>query len=280
MNQINNLNQVNKMNQHKINIIDFHNNESYFNVHIKELNYIHTLLENLNTDQFFDFFKKTMSMYKRFKFKKMINHLERNNYYRRCQFLSILQSMAMIGGSLSLYNNSTGIIKIGPSKNSRKNCCIIDDSTVLDKGTNQIRDSIGNDDEPNRGHRLFYQFDFKERNDIITIFDFMLGQFIDIFIKIIDNKYILFDPIYMLKRIINYCKTKKYFNVISYLSWEIHDSPYLLTLEEKLELFNNDELLYSLWNNDFITNNKGKLRIYILCCYFIELLERNDIKEF
>jgi hypothetical protein len=68
-------------------------------------------------------------MYPRFKAKQIINQLELNDYYKRCNFLSILQIMGMISGCLQLYGNSIGLIKIGPSKNFRKNSCIIDDST-------------------------------------------------------------------------------------------------------------------------------------------------------
>lgn len=267
------------MNKLRINILDFQNNKTFFEVDFKLLNYINALLENLNTQKFSGYFRRTFSMYPRFKSKLITNKLELNDYYKRCNFLSILQSMGMISGCLQIYSNSIGLIKIGPSKNFRKNSCIIDDSTILDLETNLIRDSIGDDLEPHRGYRLFYNFQYDKQLDIITVFDFMLGQLTDIFVKCMNNKY-LFDPINILQRIIIFCKNKGYLNVISYLSWEIHDSPHLLSIDEKIELFNDSDNLYYLWNSDFITNNQGKLRIYIMCCYFIELLERGNIREF
>ena len=44
---------------------------------------------------------------------------------------------------------------------------LTNDSSILDEKTNEIRDTIGNDEEPHRGHRLIYQLKINERNQII-----------------------------------------------------------------------------------------------------------------
>jgi len=275
------MNRMSQMNQLQFIIIDSKNNgdRTHFNINDKQIQYIKTLLCKLTTPKFIGYFKKTMSMYPRFKVKEITNTVEINDYFRRCNFLSILQIMAMISNSLPQYGDSIGLIKIGPSKNNKKNCCIIDDSTILDKDTEEIRDSLGNEEEPHRGHRFFYQLPFNQREDIILVFDYMLCELQYIFNKIVNNEYHLFDPIYMLQRIVYYCNKKKYYNIINYLAWEIHDSPHLLTMDEKFKLFIDYQSLYDLWNNNFITNNQGKLRIYIMCFYYLELLHKGNISE-
>jgi hypothetical protein len=262
-------------------ILDAKNNYQciIFKVNNKLWNYLITLTSNLDTQKFKGFFKKTMSMYLLFKSNSITDQKDVSDYFRRCQFLSLLQMMCMINNSLPQFSNTTGLIKIGPSKNGKKNCCIIDDSTILDKENNEIRDTNGTINEPHRGHRLFYQLSFKQREDVILVFNNMIISLKNILHRINYGHYYIFDPIYILQRIVYYCSTHNLINFIDYLSWEIHDTPYLLTNEEKINLFKDYDSLYSKWHNNFITDNHGKLRIFILCLYYIELVNTKKINE-
>ena len=272
----------NIQNNIQLHVLDPKNNfeTRTFTVNNKLWIYLNSLTTKLDTNKFKGYFKKTMSMYPRFKTNGITDQKEVSDYFRRCHFLSLLQMMGMISNSLPQFSNSIGLIKIGPSKDGRKNCCIIDDSSVLDKETNEIRDTNGSDDEPHRGHRLFYyQLSFQQREDVILVFDYMIQYLRNLLININNGNYLLFDPIYMLQRIVYYCATHNMTNLIDYLAWEIHDSPYLLNYEEKLNLFRDYDSLYNLWYSNFITDNQGKLRIFVLCMFYIELLNNNHINE-
>jgi hypothetical protein len=263
-------------------ILDPKNNFQHysFTINNKQWTYLNSLTTNLNTYKFNGYFNKTMSMYHRFKTKSIIDTNEVNDYFRRCYFLSLLQMMSMVNNSLPQFNNTIGLIKICPSKNYRKNCCIIDDSSILDKETNEIRETNGSCDEPHRGYRLFYyHLTFQQRHDVILVFDNMIQYLNKILVNINNGHYIMFDPIYFIQRIIHYCSMNNMINFIDYLTWEIHDSPYLLTYEEKLNLFRDYDFLYNRWYGGFITNNQGKLRIFILCIFYIDLLNTQKINE-
>ena len=250
-----------------------------FTVNNKLWTYLNSLTTKLDTNKFKGYFKKTMSMYPRFKTNCITDQKEISDYFRRCHFLSLLQMMGMISNSLPQFSNTIGLIKIGPSKYGKKNCCIIDDSSILDKVTNEIRDTNGSNDEPHRGHRLFYQLTFQQREDVILVFDYMIQYLKKLLVNIKYGQYTMFDPIYMLQRIVYYCATHNMINFIDYLAWEIHDTPYLLTYEEKLNLFRDYDFLYNMWYGNFITDNQGKLRIFILCMFYIDLLNTQKIHE-
>ena len=151
-----------------------------FKVNNKLWNYLNSLTTNLNTNKFKYYFKKTMSMYIQFKNNNITNQNKLSDYFRRCQFLSILQMMGMFTNSLPQFGTSTGIIKIGPSKDGKKNCCIIDDSTIIDKDTNEIRDTNGSIDEHHRGHRLFNMLSTDYQEDVILVFDYMIHYLINL----------------------------------------------------------------------------------------------------
>ena len=266
----------------KLYIIDSNNNYEYksFIVNNKLWNYLNSLIKNLDTYKFKDYFKKTMSMYPKFKTKTLIDEKEINDYFRRCNFLSLLQIMGIITNSLPQYGNSTGLIKIGPSKDGKKNCCIIDDSSVLDKETNEIRDTDGSYEERHRGHRLFYyELTIEQREEVILVFDNMLQLLKSIILRINCGQYIMFDPIYTIQIIVLYAAKNNMINFIDYMSWEIHDSPYLLSYEEKLNLFKDYDTLYNMWYNNFITNNQGKMRLFILCVFYIDLINTEQIND-
>jgi hypothetical protein len=266
----------------KLYIIDSNNNYEYksFTVNNKLWNYLNSLIKNLDTYKFKGYFKKTMSMYPKFKTKTLIDEKEINDYFRRCNFLSLLQIMGMITNLLPQYNNSIGLIKIGPSKDGKKNCCIIDDSSVLDKDNNEIRDTDGSNEERHRGHRLFYyELTIEQREEVIVVFDNMLQLLRSIILRINCGQYIMFDPIYTIQRIVCYAAKNNMINFIDYMSWEIHDSPYLLSYEEKLNLFKDYDTLYNMWYNNFITNNQGKLRLFILCVFYIDLINTEQIND-
>jgi hypothetical protein len=247
-----------------------------FKVNNKLWNYLNSLTTNLNTNKFKYYFKKTMSMYIQFKNNNITNQNKLSDYFRRCQFLSILQMMGMFTNSLPQFGTSTGIIKIGPSKDGKKNCCIIDDSTIIDKDTNEIRDTNGSIDEHHRGHRLFNMLSTDYQEDVILVFDYMIHYLKNLLVFMNNKQYIMFDPIYMMQQIVHYCVSKNMVHFIHYLASEIHDTSYSLSYEEKLNLFKDYDFLHNLWYNNFITNNHGKLRIFILCLFYIYLLNSEE----
>jgi hypothetical protein len=248
-----------------------------FNVKTKIISYFNTISTKLSFHQFRGFMTKTMSMYPIFKTKNMVNIVEVNDYFRRCHLISIIQLMGMLCGHLPQFDHTIGLIKIPPSKNGFKTSCIIDDSTVLDKITNEIRDSDGSLEEPHRGHRMFYDISFDDRELVFSTFFCMVKDLNTILNILLSGNYFTFDPIKTLQEIIQYCIVQNKLNIVNNLAWEIHDEPHLLTQEERNALFDNYDNLYMLWNTNFITNNGGKIRIFILGFYFNYLKSNNII---
>ena len=239
--------------------------------------YIENLTLRLDKRKFFGYFNKTLSMYPSF---KQGNFDEAIDYFRRCQLLAILQMMSFINNSLPQFSHTPGLIKIGPSKNSKKNCCIIDDSTVIDvKNNNLIRETDGSEKEPHRGYKMFTDLSFNIRTDVITSLHNSFIQLENILRRIKSRQYMLFNPIEMIQRIVKYCEAHKMYNVINTLSWEIHDTPYNLSIVEQIELFKDYDNLLKLWNNNLITNNQGKFRIFILSIHYLDSIFRNNINE-
>jgi hypothetical protein len=239
-----------------------------FMVKHEYLKYMFIISSKLSSNQFRGYITKTLSMYPKFKAKSMINPVEINDYFRRCRLISIIQLMGMLYDHIPQFDHTIGLIKIAPSKNGFKTSCIIDDSTVLDKITNEIRDSDGSLEEPHRGHRMFYSLSFDERESVFNAFFCMAKDLNFILNLLLTNYYFTFDPIKTLQEIIKYCISNNKLNIVNNLSWEIHDEPHLLTQEERNALFDDYDHLYMLWNTNFITNNGGKLRIFILGLYF------------
>lgn len=252
--------------------------EEKFNIKTKNLHYMYTISSKLLPKQFRGYFNKTISMYPVFKVKNMTDPIEVADYFRRCYFLSIIQLMAMISGYLPQFDTTIGLIKIPPSKDGFKTACIIDDSTVLDKETGEIRDSNGSLDEPHRGHRFLYTtLSFDEREEVINIFYSVMTDFNTILAYIQNGYYSTFDPIKTLQEVVKHCIEKGRLNIVNNLAWEIHDEPHVLTQDERNSLFDDYDKLNQLWESNFITNNGGKLRIYILGFYFIYLKNNNII---
>jgi len=256
------------------------NNElktKYFNLSSKLLCNTITLVKSFDSYKFQGYFKKTLSIYPRFKLNHIKDEKEVSDYFKRCHIISLLQLLCMIKNCLPQFMNSTGLIKIGPSKNGRKSCCIIDDSTILDTEINEIRETKGTLDEQHRGYRLFYSLNIKEQEDVILAFDYMIKILDNILIRISKGYYIIFDPIIVLQKIVNYCDKNNIKNLIDYLAWEIHDSPHLLSYDEKINIFKNYDMIYDLWRKNFIANEQGKLRIFILSIYFMDLVSSFQI---
>ena len=252
--------------------------EENFKIKTKNIHYMYTISSKLSHVQFRGYFNKTMSMYPIFKVKNLTQPKDVSDYFRRCYFLSIIQLMAMISGYLPQFDNTIGLIKIPPSKNGFKTACIIDDSTVLDKETGEIRDSDGSSEEHHRGHRFLYTtLSFDEREEVINVFYAVMSDFNTILAYIQNGYYSTFDPIKTLQEIVKHCIEKGKLNIVNNLAWEIHDEPHLLTQEERNALFDDYDKIKMLWSSNFITNNGGKLRIYIMGFYFIYLKNNNII---
>lgn len=251
--------------------------DNYFSINSKYMNYMEVLSEKLDKRKFFGYFNKTLTFYPIF---KLGNFKEAPDYFRRCQLLAILEQMSYIIGSLSEFSNIQNLIKIGPSKNNKKNCCLIDDSTILDETDNSIRNTLGDINEPHRGYKMFNELDYHKKNGVIDTFYMSFIQLRIILNKIKNRKYLLFDPIEMLQRIVKFCANNKLFNLINLLASEINDKSFKLKIEEKIKLFHNYDDLKKLWKEDFITYNHGKFRIFILGMYFIDLVNKNQLNEF
>ena len=187
--------------------------------------------------------------------------------------------MAFIKNSLPQYKNSTGLIKICQSKNNKKSGCIIDDSTIIDKYTEETRISYGTDLEPHRGFEMFQKMTLSDKKKTSNAFYSSFIEFQKILKKVDEKKYIMFDPIQILQRIIQYFVKKNMHNVILAFAWEINDEPYVLNNNELVKLFENYDDLLKLWESNFISDNYGKFRIFILCIYYIELVCNSEIKE-
>lgn len=258
----------------EINYIDKLGDEKKFIVDGNFWHYVDIISKSINIHKLRGYFYQTMQLSEKFKVKDLNNAFD---YFRRCQVISIIHGMALISGYFSYFRNSSGLIKIGPSKNLKKNCCIIDDSTVFDKETNIIRDSIGNNEEPNRGFKLYKNLNSLQQQDIIFKLDSMLRELSNILFNIKNKEYEKFDPIDVLQKIVIHCNKNKYESAINYLSMELHDTPYLLNQEERNCLFDDYTSLNDLWESGFITSNHGKFRIYILCIYFLNSVEKNKL---
>ena len=271
-------------------------NEKKLLISGKFWNYIEILVTKLDRKCFIGFFIKTLSMFPIFKagdFDKAFD------YFRRCQLLAILQSMALIedNGLPQLYeilqltalmkNNdkssdfidTTTLLKIGPSKSNKKNCCLIDDSNITNEEDKSIRNTLGTMKEPHRGYIMYDKLSNDNKNKMINSYHKMFIQFENIVRRIKNMQYMMFDPISLLQRIVKYSSLNNKNYVINYLATEIHDNAYLLDNDEKLKLFHNYDNLKKLWDSNFMTNNHGKFRVFVLSIHFIDLIYRNQIKE-
>ena len=237
-------------------------------------NYVINLSKSLKSHDFCSYVLVTLSLYPKFLKKELTEKKDVKNYFKRCHLLSILQLMGMISNSLPQFGKSTGLIKIGKDKNGNKNLCIIDDSTVIDKDTGEIRDSLGPKfNEEYRGYALLESLPYIYKEDILFVLDFMMIELVELLEEIDRNDYEIIDPLLVLQHIIEYCVKYDKTNIVDKLSWEIHDAPYTLTYDEKIKLFSDYDYLYDKWNSGYITDTHGKLRIYILCQYFMKLVK-------
>ena len=254
----------------ELNYSDKDNNKKSFYVNGSLWNRLEQSSKRMNYDTLYRNFLKLLEDYQKFKVKELDDPF--SNYFKSCQFFKVLESIGLIEGKFTYFGNSTGIIKIGPSKNLKKNSTIVDDSTVLDKDTQIIRDSIGNEEELHRGYLLYNSLSTLQQQDIVFNYHFTLKKLLNIFLKIKKNEIDLFDPIDILQKIVKHCILNKYESAINYLCMEVHDTPYLLTQEERNNLFNDYESLNKLWESGFITDNHGKFRIYIMSIYFLNFI--------
>jgi hypothetical protein len=256
--------------------INFHK-EISFKIDERIFKYVDTISHKLSTNQFRGYFTRTMSIYPKYRVKLLVEKKELNDYYRRCHLISILQLMGMVSKSLPQFRGSIGLMKIGKDKNGNKNYCIIDDSTVLDGEI--IRDSNGCVREPHRGHRLFYSLPFDFREDVILVLDYMLNVLSKIIDNLKNNQNMDFDPILMIQRIVQYCLANDNNDLINYLAWEVHNEPHTLSQHEIINLFTSYDDLKVKWDSGYITDNQGKLRLLIMCIYYLELVENDSIVE-
>ena len=138
-------------------------------------NYVSVLINNLNRQRFKGYFNKTLYLYPKFKKSEITKQGEISDYFRRCQLLSILQLMAFLNNSLPFLNKKETFIKVGPSKGGKKSCVLIDDSTMTNPENNEVRDTLGTEEEPHRGYKMFDKFTIQQRNDFIYSLDYMFS---------------------------------------------------------------------------------------------------------
>lgn len=198
-------------------------------------------------------------------------------FFNSCQYLAIINLLALISGFFPYFKNSSGLIKIGPSKDLKKNSTFIDDSTVLDNDTNEIRISKGDELEPHRGLLLFESLNPLQQQDVIFKLHSMSCELSNILYLIKKNEYEKFDPIEILIKIANHCIENNLLSAINALSMEFHDESHILTQEERNNLFNDYDSLNNLWESGFITDYRGKFRIFIICMYFLNSIEKNKV---
>jgi hypothetical protein len=58
---------------------------------------------------------------------------------------------------------------------------------------------------------------------------------------------------------------------------EFHDESHTLTQEQRNNLLNDYDSLNNLWQSGFITDYRGKFRIFIICIYFLNSIEKNEV---
>jgi hypothetical protein len=242
-------------------------------------NYLNILGKNLNYIRFKGYFNKTLYLYPKFKKSLITKKGEISDYFRRCQLLSILQIMAFTNNSLPFLNKKQVFIKIGPSKNNKKNCVLIDDSTITNSENDEVRDTLGTEEEPHRGFKMFNELNNENSNYFIDTFYHIYIDFLKIISMINEGDHIHYeyDPILQLQELVHYCKIHNYENVIYLLACEIHDTPHELSYDDQVNLFNDLDNMYKLWNDGFITDNQGKLRIIILLIYFDKFVKKLNI---
>ena len=98
--------------------------------------YLRLLFAHLHLHQFQGYFNATIALGKRFKARALTNKKERADYYRRCEVLSMLQSLMMMDTSpLSL--TGTVLVKYLPEMH----ISLLDDSKIHDPVTKEIRDT-------------------------------------------------------------------------------------------------------------------------------------------
>ena len=213
-------------------------------------------VNTLNKRSFTNFIKNLFTTHVKYSEKTVLTKDQSDEYHKRCLFILVLEQMAMILNKLTIYEKSPGLIKIGLGKNKLKTYCVIDDSTVIDKDTGIIRNSNGSNEEPFRGILLFNSFSEENREILInTLFESIM-PLKKILYRLKNGKNFLFDPIVMLNRIIKYCNIYQMKNVIQNLSWEINDSPYLLTHEERVKLFEDYDNIIDIDNGVIIPSHK------------------------
>ena len=234
--------------------------------------YTITLCKKLDQRKFFGFFNKTMDLYTEFRQNKLENG-EKMDYFRRCLLLCILEYIVHLKNKCS-FMEKKNFIKITPSKNGKKMSCLLDDSSKIDENNNIIGETDGTENNPHRGHKLFTTFGYNLKNECITSFFDCFNELKEIFQIMDSNTYQLFDPIETIMKIVDYAKAKQLVSFMNLLTSEISDVYYTLSFSEQIELFSNKETLYSLWNTDFITNNQGKYRLFVLCLYFLTKLKK------
>jgi predicted DNA-binding protein YlxM (UPF0122 family) len=230
--------------------------------------YFMTLSRNLvDRKKFFGYFKKTMNTFIEFK-NRRLNPSEKMDYFRRCLFLSNLQYVILLQNNIDLCKNSC-IVKITPSKNNKKSCSLLDDSTISDENNNVIGETNGSENQPHRGYKLFFRLLPNQQQLFINEFYNIFVELIEIFTIMQVHEYTLFDPIKTIQEIVVYAKNNNLVSFMNVLSSEIYDMGHILSFDQQIELFSDENRLYQLWNSGFITDNQGKFRIFILCLYYI-----------
>ena len=234
--------------------------------------YMITLCKNLDQRKFFGFFNKTMDLYTRFRENGLKNG-EIMDYFRRCLFLCILEYIVHLKKEYSFMENKH-LIKITPSKNGKKMSCLLDDSSKIDENNQVIGETDGTENNPHRGHKLFTSFGYNVKNQCITSFFESSHELKEIFEMMNSNTYPVFDPIQTIMEMVHYAKEQHLVSFMNLLTSEISDVYYTLSFSQQIELFSDEETLYSLWNTDFITNNQGKYRLFVLCLTFLTKIKK------
>jgi hypothetical protein len=259
----------------QLSYIDNSNNILNFNLNGKFFNNINYVINNkilyIKGYRYF-LMNKIFNESEKFKNKELANA---SLFFRDVQNFAIHEGLLHISNQCPYLKQS--FVKIGASKDLKKNCCIIDDSTIQEPETNIIRESKGDSLEPHRGYKLFKSLSTLQQQDVVFKLHAMGLEISKILNKIKNNEIVNFDPITILQKIANYCKNNNYEGGINYLAMEVHDKPYSLTQEERNNLFEDYDSLKNLWYSGFITDNHGKFRIYMFCIYFLDNIEKNKV---
>ena len=233
---------------HQFNYVDF--GDKFLNVFYR--------LSELYFDKFVNLFEKTMHEHQLF-LNKQLNNVSVKVHINSCQFLYFLELMLIFNENIQELSVSS-IFKV------HNGCIFVDDSTVIDKETNQLRLTLGTENEPLRGLLLYKSWNNNTRHIILQRMHHYSFKLKLIIRDIFNKKYDLFNIGHYLYNMSSYLYSNSNFHGLTLLSSEINNKSFELSNDEKLILFDSINNINELWTTD-VFKMQSKLRIIVMYIY-------------